>query len=777
MSKKMKKKGPPPSKKKAQVPMDAADLYPDQDLDLDLHTSTLNEQLNDTYELSAKLNNALPLKKKTAAPLRKTEALLRKSKVKAQPLRRTLDYEQYESNSDFSLEEPQDFQNDYEEVSNIPPPPPPPALSLVSKKPKTQKIQFSSVPVQLEQQQQQQQQQQQMVVVEDMPDEDQPKSLPFSARDLIVRKGKLTSRLKKKAEKRVDFTRSDLLSKLGADITTHFPIGKFKTLAKTGMPDASTKSKMSLYGLEQTTDMVIKTWLDNWSGKGNMYTLIMHGCVNITDIAVEWISQSCPNLETVIFSGCRNLTERSVIALLKHCPKLQYLSVVGSSVSSIPVGASRLLNLNVKGCPVHTPMKDSLEPRHVDVPKFVGDYYAADKTKTYPAYKMVMMDVGSGIKREFLNKMNFTSGEQGKMCNLYLDWVPKSQLIKDTPITYTVLEVKSKTVLDLFTSERCVYLLTFDLDDQQAADKCAQTMGSVLVQSPRCFFVIVGTHQGKVDSGKVTKLTSDIKSKMAAWRLKLTKKRDIIENDIDDPMFSVQMLYSRIQNVLISSEHCNDIDVYAVNTVSGEGIDKLHDDLIKIKKKIDRVFPQHVKFSKEFVDEAESFLSVPQKTSKKILPLTDQDFFFGGWNKQMELHTVNVPEKILEILHMMGKVLFFKDVDEKPVIFEIPWFVKILNTLLDDTPNTNKANVAEFGEGTPVWTMESIQQKLSTLMPADQIVDLVPLLQDLGLCIKVSVHKNNRPENDDSPIMMFMYPTLQSQIPELLDQVLELFIQ
>ncbi|XP_070533769.1 uncharacterized protein [Ptychodera flava] len=601
-----------------------------------------------------------------------------------------------------------------------------------------------------------------------------PPPLPFSAGDLKQAKVKIgkavqLKELRQQASKTVDFTRVDLLRKLDADVTSYIPIHRMMEVAKSSMPGNVMRSKMSFYGIEQTTDMVIKTWLDNWGQdkSSHLVSLIMHGCVNITDDSVEWIAKACPNLETVIFSGCRNLTDRSLMMLLSKCTKLEYVSLVGTAITSIPEAAGSLKYLSIKGCPIHTPMKDLLEPKEVDVATYVKNYYQDNKWTRYSAYKMVVTGLCGGKKSELINQMGLTFKEKGKMCNIHGNWVPRSKQNQDKQMVYNVIDANDQCTLDLFTSERYVFIVTCDLNDAKAAEKCVSCIGKIAVQAVHAFFVIVATHEGKDDeSTKAKTLLQDILSLMEKRKTELHAMKAAIDNKPELADFQTQLMYGRIQSVMSSSPH---FEVYDINPVSGQGMDKLHDGLANLKDKIDETFPHLVKFSKEFVEEAENFLKVPAKTARKIVPFSDYDFFFGGREQLMTLRTANVHDKILETLHLMGKLLYFKDVEDKPVIFDVDWFMKIINTLVDVSPGGKVGTLSEFGEQTPVLSFELIQQKLSGFVPNDQINDVVTLMQDLGLCMKLSYFKHISSDEDKfTNVPIVMYQALQSDTPQIL---------
>ncbi|XP_077868238.1 uncharacterized protein LOC144358263, partial [Saccoglossus kowalevskii] len=175
-------------------------------------------------------------------------------------------------------------------------------------------------------------------------------------------------------------------------------------VAKSKMPKG--ESIITFCGLEHLTDMAVKVWMDNWSKADLMQTLVLMGCINITDKAIELIAFRCPNIVTVDVRGCTQLTEKSIAVLTEKCQNLKNLIMTNASVSSVPSSVSQLKKLSLLGCPLHSPKKNLLAKPEVNSISVVKKYLKEKQSYICPSYKMIMLDTEEK-KSQILSKMEW----------------------------------------------------------------------------------------------------------------------------------------------------------------------------------------------------------------------------------------------------------------------------------------------------------------------------------------------------------------------------------
>ncbi|KAH9490076.1 hypothetical protein Btru_035167 [Bulinus truncatus] len=222
-------------------------------------------------------------------------------------------------------------------------------------------------------------------------------------------------------------------------------------------------------GISQLTDMVFEIAHNLRNKEESRFSavksIILDGCFMITNIGLEWIAETFPNLSTVSLVGCNKITSAGLIAVSRKCAQLNSMDISGTSVNFLPKRWLHGEGIRMSGCPILFP----LAPVNVN-----DDKLEAVKDDAKNIYKVCI------IRREniHISLLNFIMKEKEKILP---DFARFRQEMVNKELTFTFLEVE-QSLSNFIVTDLSLVIITSELTDITKLSEEATSIGAFILE-------------------------------------------------------------------------------------------------------------------------------------------------------------------------------------------------------------------------------------------------------------------------------------------------------
>ncbi|KAK3609671.1 hypothetical protein CHS0354_035956 [Potamilus streckersoni] len=516
-----------------------------------------------------------------------------------------------------------------------------------------------------------------------------------------------------RSDQAVHLGRKDLFDDFG--ILDFYPLHKIQEIILMWKENAEVH--LSFSGVEQLTDLVFQVFLlyYNHQRYSTVKKLELVGCIHLTDQALVWIADCFPELKSISLKGCDNVTETGLYQLLANCKQLKDISLVGTGVSILPSQMTQLLSVDVNGCPLISPDRESYEKDGINIMS-VANY---QKPKDKDVVKLCILQ-SSGATKSLLK---FLTGKQDQK----LDPVSVEFNFPLSPsVTGHLLEF-SETVADIFVTKRALFVLPIEANAdkmKEAASKLFGHINYILSKDPKATIMIVRVNLGEGKAALSGLLKREVDILMQNEKDRLAKEADILKNPqkLSELNFEAQRMMAKAC-VLRNQIEVLNLLTADVNLSKPGPEDKslLIEALLKGTKNVCNSYPEYQEIASPV------FAYLQSNTVEKM--------YFDGASFLENSKTSQCKLQLLQI--MVGKIVIFHDVDDAPVTFMTSWIGKILNMLFSSPPsgNTNQKHFYSVEDNVLVWQEEELAQVLAADVGEAQIKIAMVVLHRLDFCL------------------------------------------
>ncbi|KAL3862612.1 hypothetical protein ACJMK2_008568 [Sinanodonta woodiana] len=513
------------------------------------------------------------------------------------------------------------------------------------------------------------------------------------------------------SDQAVHLGRKDLFDNFGT--LEFYPLHKIQDIPSLWRENAEVQ--LSFSGVEQLTDLVFQVFLLHYDQQrfSTVKKLELDGCIHLTDQALVWIAACFPELKSISLNGCENVTEMGLYQLLAKCKQIKDISLLGTGVSILPSQMTNLLSVDLNGCPLISPDRESFEKEGMKMMSAAN--YQKPKDKDIVKFCILQ---SSGATKSLLK---FLTGKQ----DIKLDPVSVEFNHALSPgVTAHFLEF-SETVADIFVTKRALFVLPIEANAdklKEAASKLYGHINYILSKDPKATILIVRINLGEGKAALSGLLKREVEILMQIEKDRLSKEADILKNPqkLSELNFEAQCMMAKVC-VLQNQIELLNILTADVNLSKPGPEDKslLVEALVKGTRNVCDSYPEYQEIASPI------FTYLQSNTVEKM--------YFDGASSLENSKTSQCKLQLLQT--MVGKIIIFHDVDDAPTAFMTSWIGKILNVLFSTPPSgsTNQKRSYSVEDNVLVWQ----EEELARVLAADfgEIKTVIPILHKLGVCL------------------------------------------